>query len=80
MILFTFLAITLVAFPSEACPSTPAPATPAPTPAPTPVATTAPKYECPIGGETSKGVTCIGGGNVEAIEPNVENVIDCSKY
>ena len=74
--------ITLVVFPSEACPGiSPVVTTPGPTPAPpSPTTTKAPAYECPIGGEKSKGFSFIGGGNVLAIEANINNVLDYSKY
>ena len=39
-----------------------------------------PPPECPIGGETSTGVTCITSNNVVEIVPKVENVLECSKY
>jgi len=80
------LAITLVDFPSEACftfpppPPTPTP-TPTPTPAPpAPTTTTAPKYKCPIGGETSKGVSCIDNNILpDGIKSAVDNVLLCNK-
>lgn len=81
-LLFSILAISLVVFPSKACPSTttvttPA-ATPTPTPAPTPAPTTTAALECPIGGETSKGKTCVSDSNILRFEFDIANVLDCN--
>lgn len=59
------LALSLVVFLSEACPPN------------FPFFT--PEYDCPIGGEKSKGVTCVGTSNILDQEES-PNPIDCGKY
>ena len=84
--LFSFLAICLVVYVTEGC-WPPPPPTPTTTPPPTTTkttptttsGTTTGKYECPIGGEKSKGETCVGSGNVEKIEASTDPE-DCSKF
>ena len=79
-------AISVVVYVTKAC--IPTPPTPAPTTAaststkttPTTSGTNTPKYDCPIGGLQSKGVTCITSNNVVKIVPDIKNVLDCSKY
>ena len=81
------LAISLVVYLSEAC-LWPPPPTPTTTPPPTTTkttptttsGTTTPTYKCPIGGETDKGTTCVDGSNILAIEKDIKNPVDCSKY
>merc|ERR1712076_20626 len=85
------LAISLVVYLSEAClwppppsgPTTPAPTTTKTTPTTTSGTTTG-KYECPIGGDSSKGVTCVsskGPSNIleGGILPNIANPEECNK-
>lgn len=81
--LCSVLAISLAVFLSEACIFTPPPpvtTTPKVTTTKKPSTTTTakPKYECPIGGYTSTGVTCVGSDNVLKIE-SIPNPIDCNK-
>ena len=86
----SILAIYLVFYLSEACfttppPNTTPPAPTTPTPKTTPTttsSTTTMKYECPIGGKTSKGVTCVNGDpiNILSIEPNIADPEACSKF
>ena len=68
--LSSVLALSLVVFLSEACNLPQLPALPPLIP---------PEYDCPIGGEKSKGVTCLGASNrLKQVES--PNPIDCSKY
>jgi len=81
--LSSVLAISLAVFLSEACIPTPPPQS-----STTPKATTTPtttkpavipiNLECPIGGETDKGTTCVDNDNVIKIELS-PNPIDCNK-
>lgn len=80
------LAISLAVFLSEACIFTPPPPTPTTpkvttTKAPSPTTTKPTKYECPIGGETDKGTTCVGSQNVLSPDGIVSanNPIECNK-
>jgi len=83
--LFSVLAISLVVSVSEACWGPPPP-TPTTTRAPTTTkttptttsGTTTGKYDCPIGGPTDKGTTCVGSDNVIKIEASTDPE-DCNK-
>merc|ERR1712137_723148 len=83
--LFSILAISLVVFVSEACwpPPPPPPATtttakPDSSTAAKPTTTTGPIYQCPIGGLTGKGDTCVTGDNLLKLEAST-NPEDCNK-
>ena len=67
MFFFGISVLAVFVFSSEACP-------------PIPIkGTTEPVWECPIGGETSPGVTCRTDDNIITLEA-VTGVVDCRKY